>query len=79
MPETMSCRAGVALVIGVGQYLRAERVERLRFATRDAMSLGSSLADPALCAFPANQVVVLTNGEARRDEVPDCNGNELGF
>jgi serine/threonine protein kinase len=69
MPEPMSCRAGVALVIGVGQYLRAERVERLRFATRDAVALGGSLADPALCAFPSDQVVVLTDGEARRDEV----------
>ena len=69
MPEPMSCRAGVALVIGVGDYLRAERVPRLPFATRDALALADSLADPALCAFPADQVVVLTDGEARRDEV----------
>jgi hypothetical protein len=49
--------------------LRAERIERLQFATRDAVALADSLADPALCAFPADQVVVLTDGEARRDEV----------
>jgi serine/threonine protein kinase len=69
MPEPMNCRAGVALVIGVGDYLRADRVARLPFATQDAVALADSLADPALCAFPADQVVVLTDGEARRDEV----------
>jgi serine/threonine protein kinase len=65
----MRCRAGVALVIGVGDYLRAERVERLPFATQDALALADILADPTLCAFPADQVVVLTDSEARRDEV----------
>jgi uncharacterized caspase-like protein len=64
-----SGRAGVALVIGVGEYLRAQRVEPLRFATHDAVALADALADPNLCAFPRDQVVLLTNGEARRDEV----------
>jgi hypothetical protein len=69
MLEMNDCRAGVALVIGVGEYLRAEGIERLGFATQDAAALAGSLADPALCAFPPDQVVVLTDGEARRDEV----------
>jgi uncharacterized caspase-like protein len=64
-----SCRAGVALVIGVGEYLRAERVEPLRFATRDADALAGALADPDLCAFPREQVVLLTDRDARRDNV----------
>jgi serine/threonine-protein kinase len=64
-----SCRAGVALVIGAGEYLRAERVEPLRFAARDARALAHALADPDLCAFPADQVILLTDGDARRDEI----------
>jgi serine/threonine protein kinase len=69
MPAPNSCRAGVALVIGVGEYLRAERVEALRFAACDAVALADTLADPHLCAFPSDQVLLLTNGEARRDEL----------
>jgi serine/threonine protein kinase len=56
-------------VIGVGEYLRAERVESLRFATRDADALAKTLANPSLCAFPPDQVVLLTNKEAQRDEI----------
>jgi serine/threonine protein kinase len=69
MPEITNCRAGVALVIGVGAYLRAEQVETLRFAARDAVALADALSDPHLCSFPSDQVILLTDGEARRDEV----------
>jgi serine/threonine protein kinase len=69
MPGLENTRAGIALVIGVGEYERAERVETLRFATRDAVALADVLADPSLCAFPREQVVLLTNGDARRDEL----------
>jgi serine/threonine protein kinase len=69
MPALNNCRAGVALVIGVGQYLRAEQVESLRFATRDAVALAEALADPDLCAFPREQVLLLADGDARRDEI----------
>jgi serine/threonine-protein kinase len=69
MPALNHCRAGVALVIGVGEYLRAERVEPLRFATHDAIALADALTDPDLCAFPHDQVILLTNNDARRDEV----------
>jgi serine/threonine protein kinase len=69
MPALQNTRAGIALVIGVGEYERAEQVETLRFATRDAVAMADVLADPRLCAFPREQVVLLTNGDARRDEL----------
>src|SRR5262249_24409584 len=69
MPALNNCRAGIALVIGVGEYLRAERVEPLRFAPRDAVALADALADPSLCAFPRDQVILLTNADAPRAEV----------
>jgi serine/threonine protein kinase len=69
MPVERDCRAAVGLVIGVGEYLRAERVEPLRFAKHDADALASALAEPALCAFPPEAVVVLTNQQACRDNV----------
>jgi serine/threonine protein kinase len=56
-------------VVGVGDYLRAESIAPLQFAAPDAVALADALADPDLCAFPREQVVLLTNGEARRDEV----------
>jgi serine/threonine protein kinase/uncharacterized caspase-like protein len=69
MPPDSRCRYGVALVIGVGEYLRAEAVESLRFAARDAEALTEALTDPNLCAFPRDQVVLLTDREAPRDTV----------
>jgi serine/threonine protein kinase len=69
MPTLDSCRAGVALVIGVGQYLRADCIEALRFAAHDAIALADALADPGLCAFPRDQVLLLTNGDAGRDQL----------
>jgi serine/threonine protein kinase len=69
MPPSSGSRAGAALVIGVGNYLRAERVETLRFAARDAVALADALGDPGVCAFPPEQILLLTNGNARRDEI----------
>jgi serine/threonine protein kinase len=69
MPGPHDTRAGIALVIGVGDYQRSDRVESLRFAVRDADALADALADPGLCGFPREQVVLLTNAEACRDEV----------
>jgi serine/threonine-protein kinase len=65
----MTSRAGAALVLGIGKYLHAGRVEPLRFAARDAGALARALADPALCAFPAESVALLTGPRARRDQV----------
>ena len=69
MPTLNGCREGVALVMGVGDYLRAERVEPLRFATQDAVAFADALADPDLCSFARDQVVLLTDSDARRDTV----------
>ena len=68
-------RTGVALLVGVGDYHHSDRIPSLRYAASDARAFAAALSDPALCAFPANQVVVLTNGEARRDEVPERDSN----
>jgi serine/threonine protein kinase/uncharacterized caspase-like protein len=56
-------------VIGVGEYLRAQQVETLRFASHDADALAIALADPNLCAFPPDQVLLLTDGDAGRDAI----------
>ncbi len=69
MPERNGSRAGVALVVGVGNYLRTEQIDSLRFAARDAGSLADALADPELCAFPQEQVLLLTDAEASRDAI----------
>jgi serine/threonine protein kinase len=69
MPGPHETRAGIALVIGVGEYRRSDRVENLQYAARDAVALADALADPALCCFPREQVVLLTNAEAGRDEL----------
>ena len=69
MPPTNGGRTGVALVIGVGEYLRAGQVETLRFATKDATALSDALTDSNLCAFPRDQVILLTDGAANRDAI----------
>src|SRR4051812_29440781 len=69
MPGENGKRAGAALLVGVGDYLRADRVESLRYAARDAEALGEVLNDPRICGFPADRVKVLTDGQASRDEL----------
>jgi serine/threonine-protein kinase len=68
MPEPGSRRAA-ALVIGVGEYQHAGRIARLRYAVRDARELARLLADPDVCAFPRDDVKLLTQERARRDKV----------
>lgn len=60
-------RAGAALLVGVGGYLHADRIQTLRFAVRDAEALGELLVDPEVCGFPADSVRVLTDADASRD------------
>jgi serine/threonine protein kinase/uncharacterized caspase-like protein len=62
-------RTGVALLVGVGDYHHSDRIPSLRYAASDARALAAVLADPRLCAFPADRVVLLTDGAARRDDV----------
>src|SRR6516164_1815685 len=69
MPEPSKVRAAVALVIGVGDYRRADLVPSLRYATRDAKALARLLVDPDVCSFPRERVAVLTQQRARRDKV----------
>ncbi len=59
-------RAGVALLIGIGDYLHADRVERLPFAPRDAKSLTRLLTNPDVCAFPEDSVALLLDHKASR-------------
>jgi serine/threonine-protein kinase len=69
MPAAHTYRAGVALLIGIGDYLHADRITPLQFATHDARSLARLLADPDVCRFPPGQVALLTDRKARRDQV----------
>jgi serine/threonine protein kinase len=62
-------RAGVALLIGIGEYLQADRVGTLRFATHDARALAEVLVDPDMCGFPPDRVLLLTGAQAGRDEL----------
>jgi serine/threonine protein kinase len=62
-------RAGVALLIGIGAYRHADRVDALRFAPRDARALAKVLTDPDICAFPPDKVVLLTDDKARHEKV----------
>jgi serine/threonine protein kinase len=57
------------VVIGVGDYLHGQRIAPLRYAERDARALCRMLVDPAVCAFPRDNVAVLTHKRARRDRV----------
>jgi serine/threonine protein kinase len=61
-------RNGVALVLGVGDYPHPE-IARLEFAAQDAEAVAEALTDPEVCAFPAEQVVLLTDEQAGRDAI----------
>jgi hypothetical protein len=65
----MAPRAGAALLIGIGDYLHAERVQPLRYAARDARALARSLVNRELCGFPTERVAVLADRRARRDSI----------
>jgi len=62
-------RSGVALLIGIGEYLHSDRVSPLRYAARDAEAMADALIDRDFCGFPAERVRLLTNAEAGRDAV----------
>src|SRR5262245_8865132 len=71
MPPDATPRAGVALLIGIGDYRHGDRVPPLRFAAADAEAMAAALTDPDLCHFPPDQVVLLTDHQARRDALAD--------
>src|SRR5687768_8962313 len=59
-------RAGVALVVGIGRYLH-DGIAPLDLAAVDARAVARLLADPDVCNFPPDNVVLLTDEEAARD------------
>jgi serine/threonine protein kinase len=69
MSDTTQPRSAAALLIGIGDYLHTDRVTPLRYAARDAQALSALLVDPDVCGFPPDRVMLLTDAEARRDEI----------
>src|SRR5438105_15703945 len=67
MSSARSHRAGVGLVIGVGEYQHLDPRWRLPCAAQDARAVANILTDPDICAFPPDKVIALTNEEAGRD------------
>src|SRR4051812_36638769 len=62
-------RNAVALLFGIGHYQQGERIAGLQFAARDARSLARLLSNPAVCAFPPDNVTVLTEQKASRSAI----------
>lgn len=56
-----------ALLIGVGRCLHDEW--SLKVATRDVIGLKKTLADPTLCAYPAEQIHLLRDKDATREGI----------
>ena len=62
-------RVGAALLIGIGDYVHADRVWPLEYAARDAEAMAAILIDGDLCGFPADRVKVLADADAHRDAI----------
>jgi serine/threonine protein kinase len=69
MPEPLTQRTAVALLVGIGNYLHADRIVSLRFATHDAKALARMLTDPEVSGFARERVKLLTDRRAKRDNV----------
>lgn len=65
----MAGELGAALLVGIGAYQQAQKLATLRCAAHDAEGLADVLTDPALCGFPRDRVVLLTNENARREDI----------
>jgi serine/threonine protein kinase len=65
----VSKRPAVALVVGIDDYLHADRIPALRFAARDATAMRQVLADPDVGNFSEDGVVLLTGAAAGRDDL----------
>jgi serine/threonine protein kinase len=65
----VTARAGVALLIGINDYLRGEQIPALQFAVRDAEALADLLTDDEVCRFPPERVRLLAGPQAGRDEL----------
>jgi serine/threonine protein kinase len=62
-------RNAAALLIGIGQYDRADGITALPFAARDARSLAKVLTDPDVCGFPRERIALLTDAKASRSAI----------
>lgn len=60
--------AGHALVIGVGSYANAPTMN-VPLTAEDARQVAAVLRDPRYCAYPPNQVTLLTDADATRQNI----------
>lgn len=61
----MSFTTGYAIIIGVGQYQQLPHLN-VPIAAQDAEAVAATLRDPQRCAYPLDQVTLLTDGTATR-------------
>jgi serine/threonine protein kinase len=59
-------RNAVALLFGIGEYHRRERIAPLRYSARDARALSRLVTDPEVCSFQRERVSLLTDRNANR-------------
>jgi serine/threonine protein kinase len=62
-------RTGLALLVGIGDYERADRIGPLPYAPRDARALARLFLDPGVCGFARERIVLLTGPRARRERI----------
>ena len=62
-------RNAAALLIGIGQYDRADGITALPFAARDARGMAKLLTDPDVCGFPRERIALLTDAKAGRSAI----------
>jgi uncharacterized protein YjbI with pentapeptide repeats len=65
---TMTFARSYALVIGIGSYQHAPRLN-VPHTAQDAGSVGQVLQDPAYCAYPPDQVYLLHDADATRNGI----------
>jgi len=59
-----------ALIVGIGQFTDVQ-IPRLNFTTADAKSFAVALEDPSIGGFPADNVHVLTDGQATTKNIKE--------
>ncbi|MGL4552603.1 MAG: caspase family protein, partial [Gemmataceae bacterium] len=62
-------RSAAALLVGIGAYQNADRIDSLRYSPRDAHALARMLADPDVCDFPRDAVKLLTDDKAGKRRI----------
>ncbi len=60
-----------ALVIGIGQFTDTE-IPALKYTTADANAFAAALKDPSIGGFPADNVHVLTDGQATTKNIKEA-------